>query len=119
MSGAGEKEGERARKKGITGGMEERKGGLDIPIKVGARVGGRGIGPDWERYRRSPQSSNSHGKKRGGRKGGRAERRWVWKISGRNGQSLGKRENRWDGSQKKRCDRDWEWWTKPNKGSTG
>jgi len=74
MSGAGEKEGERARKKGITGGMEERKGGLDIPIKVGARVGGRGIGLDWERYRRSPQSSNSHGKKKGGgRKGGRGE----------------------------------------------
>ena len=31
--------GERARKKGITGGMEERKG---TPIKDGARVGGRG-----------------------------------------------------------------------------
>lgn len=71
MSGAGEKEGERARKKGITGGMEERKGGLGIPIKVGARVGGRGIGPDWERHRRSPQRSNSHGKKRGG------EERWT------------------------------------------
>jgi hypothetical protein len=35
-----EKEGERGRKKGITGGMEERKGGLDIPIK-GGRKGGR------------------------------------------------------------------------------
>lgn len=32
---------ERARKRGITGGMEERKGG--------ARVGSRGNGLDWER----------------------------------------------------------------------
>jgi hypothetical protein len=28
--------------------MEERKGGLDIPITDGARVGGRGIGLNWE-----------------------------------------------------------------------
>jgi hypothetical protein len=76
MSGAG---GERGRER--DGGMEERKGGLNIPIKDGARVGGRGIGLNWERYRRSPKVRIRMGKKRGGRKGGRGERRWVWKMA--------------------------------------
>ena len=45
MSGAVEKEGKESAKERIGGGME----GEEMPIKDGAREGGRGIGPDWER----------------------------------------------------------------------
>ena len=93
MSGAGEREGERERerKKGITGGMEEREGGLDIPIKGGAKVGGRGDRALLGKIQAFPSKLEfAWEKKRGGRKGGRAERR----VGMEDGQSLGKRENR-------------------------
>jgi hypothetical protein len=49
--------------------MEEWKGGLNIPIEDGARVGGRG---ERARLGKIEESSNSHGKKKGGR-----EERWT------------------------------------------
>ena len=75
-------------------GREE--GGMDIPIEGGARVGGRGRELDRGKF-------EFPWEKKGGRKGGRTERRCVWKISAR--ASANAKTERLAG-KKKRCDRD-------------
>lgn len=68
--------GGRARKHGITGGMEERKAGWIYQSRAaqGWEAGGEGsIGKDRGKFEFAWE-------KKGGRKGGRTERRCVWKI---------------------------------------
>ncbi len=72
---------------------------MDIPMEDGAREGGRGGRAGMGKIQAFPSKFEFAWEKKGGRKGGRAQREWVWKISGA-GQGLGKSENRRGGSQK-------------------
>jgi hypothetical protein len=100
--GPGKKEGER---KVLLEGWKRGRDGLDIPIRTAQGWEAGGIGLYWERYRRSPQKLEfGMGKKRGGRKGGRAERR----VGMEDGQSLGKGKTDMVARKKKKCDRDGE-----------
>jgi hypothetical protein len=62
-------------------GWKRGRGGLDIPIKGGARVrpGDRALLGKTQAF--PSKFEFAWEKKRGGRKGGRGERRWAWKMA--------------------------------------
>jgi hypothetical protein len=77
---------------------EGRIGFTNKGRRKGGRPGDRaGLGKMIQAF---PQFEFAWEKKKGGRKGGRAERRWGMEDIREHGHRLGKRENREDGSQK-------------------
>ena len=108
MSGAGERGRESAKERYYwrDGREEGRIGYTNKGRRKGGRPGDRaGLG----KIQAFPSKFEfAWEKKGGGRKGGRAEHRWVWKISGSVARASANAKTERMAGKKKKCDCDWE-----------